>query len=134
MAAHFQNLGFDEANTNNIGYYLGGGFGFAGPTDEMLPGWRLFNDLGEPTLNRYNAVAFRDNLAVLLGLCGQQGEGQGKVVSTGWVESRLQPAKACLLSSRQKLLHSRRNSNALPPEGGLQTFHRSLHALTVSGH
>jgi hypothetical protein len=50
VAAPFQNLGFDEANTNNI-------VDSYGPIDEMLPGWRLFSISGEQTLIGYNASA-----------------------------------------------------------------------------
>jgi hypothetical protein len=40
----------------------------------------------------------------------------------------LQPARACLLSRGQKLLHSRTNSHPLPPEGGTPNISPLLHA------
>ncbi len=37
-AQPFQNLGFDDANTNNV--TPAGGSGYHGPTSELLPGWQ----------------------------------------------------------------------------------------------
>jgi hypothetical protein len=58
-AAPFQNLGFDEANTNGVAA------GTFGPASQLLPGWRLFDQLGEKSPIGYNANAFGGNQVVL---------------------------------------------------------------------
>ncbi len=58
-SAPFQNLGFDEANTNGV---PPGNFG---PASQLLRGWRLFNELGEPTFIGYNANTIGLNQVVL---------------------------------------------------------------------
>ena len=56
FCAPFLNLGFDQANTNNIFDVSGGGFAFYGPAAEMLPGWSLRTPVQEVSLIGYNAV------------------------------------------------------------------------------
>ena len=41
-AAAFQNLDFDQANTNNVVPYQGGQFGGTGAVGDLLPGWKLY--------------------------------------------------------------------------------------------
>ena len=57
--APFQNLGFDEADTNGVPSNT---FGPAGP---MLPGWKLFDEHGETRFIGYNADVIGLNLVVL---------------------------------------------------------------------
>ena len=58
-SAAFQNLGFDEANTNGVPPNNGG------PTTQLLPGWKLFNVFGETTSIGYNASIIGLNQVVL---------------------------------------------------------------------
>jgi hypothetical protein len=58
-AAPFQNLGFDEANTNGVPPNNGG------PTSQLLPGWNLFDVFGAPGLIGYNAHIIGLNQVVL---------------------------------------------------------------------
>ena len=58
-SAPFQNLGFDEANTNGVPP------GTFGPLSQLLPGWNLFNVFGEPRSIGYNASIIGLNQVVL---------------------------------------------------------------------
>lgn len=51
-AAPFQNLGFDNANTNNVSQ-----FGPYGPANEMLPSWQLFLGANSEPFVGLNVVA-----------------------------------------------------------------------------
>lgn len=58
LAAPFQNLDFDEANTNNVVATPGAPFDLFGPTSEMLPHWTLLaptESAGEVGLNTFLA-------------------------------------------------------------------------------
>src|SRR5438094_5838422 len=63
--APFQNIGFDQANTNHIFDVSGSGVAFYGPPGEMLPGWRLQNLEGPATLVGYNAITLGLNFTTL---------------------------------------------------------------------
>ena len=53
-SAPFQNLSFDDANTNNL-------MGAFGPPNEMLPGWRYINPLERVPAVGYNVFAVGQN-------------------------------------------------------------------------
>jgi hypothetical protein len=59
FAAEFQNLNFDEANTNNVID------GFLGSREDLLPGWRLFSGRREVTQGRLNLLPIGYDLAIL---------------------------------------------------------------------
>ena len=58
-SAPFQNLGFDEANTNGVGVDS------FGPATQLLPGWRLSSVIREETLIGYNVSLAGLNFATL---------------------------------------------------------------------
>jgi hypothetical protein len=64
ISAPFQNLGFDDANTNHI-VAIAPGAGFAGPASELLPGWRLVSSIREETVLGYNQHTLGLNYATL---------------------------------------------------------------------
>src|SRR5207249_7993689 len=64
ISAPFQNLSFDEANTNHI-VAITPSTGFFGPIGELLPGWRLSSSIREETLLGYNQFTIGLDYATL---------------------------------------------------------------------
>ena len=65
VAAPFQNLGFEEANTNSLVFLPGGFFSVEGigPISDLLPGWQLFLNTNQVTIlgfNHYVTTAFEN--------------------------------------------------------------------------
>ncbi len=69
VAAPFQNLGFDEANTNNV-IDLGDG-AFFGFTTELLPGWTLLSGGGTEPVIGLNAFGTGHGYATIASTNGQ---------------------------------------------------------------
>src|SRR2546425_1197131 len=59
VCAPFQNLDFERAKTNNLQFYISlpSGPGYLGTTEDLLPGWKLYDNTNLFTTIGYNFVA-----------------------------------------------------------------------------